>query len=113
MPEKDPTTYSMLTYTYVIGLSVWSGVSSYLHKVRRGVCSRFSFTELIGELVTSALAGVLTFWLCELSDIDPLMSAGLIAISGHMGARAIFMFEQMIEKRYGIKLPDDKDGSGR
>ena len=51
MPEKDPTTYPLITYAWVLLLSSWGGV---------------------------------------------------VAISGHMGTRAIFHLEQFAESRFGI-----------
>ena len=107
-PDKDPFNYSALTYMWVILLSVWGGLANYIRKVRVGVTARFSFTELIGELVTSGLAGLITFWLCEAADTDPMISAALIAISGHMGARIIFHLENVIEHKFkGMGGSDD------
>lgn len=103
MPEKDPTTYSLLTYFWVMLLSAWGGVVSWLRKRRSGQARPFNFTEFIGELVTSAFAGVITFWLCEYSQIPQLMSAVLIAISGHMGSRAIFQIERWVEAKFNLK----------
>lgn len=101
MPEKDPTSYSLITYFWVALLSVVGGFVNFYHKVQRGLASPFSFTELIGELMTSGFAGVLTFWLCEWSQINPLLTAVFVGISGHMGARAIFQLERWAEKRFG------------
>ncbi|WP_241086246.1 phage holin family protein [Candidatus Vondammii sp. HM_W22] len=76
---------------------------NYISKAREERSRRFSIMELGGELVTSSFAGVITFWMCEISNIDALFSAVLIAISGHMGARAINLFEAALERRYGKK----------
>lgn len=99
MPEKDPMNYSLLTYAWVMLLSAWGGLVSFLRKRREGKARPFNFMELVGELVTSAFAGVLTFWMCDAAGISPTMSAVLVGISGHMGSRAIFHLEQMAESR--------------
>ena len=99
MPEKDPTTYSILTYSWVALVACSGGVVSFIRKFRLGIVHRFSITEFIGEIITSAFAGMVTFFLCEAAKIDPMLSAALIAISGHMGSRAIFIFENYLEKR--------------
>lgn len=99
MPEKDPTTYGMLTYLWVALLASWGGVVGYIRKVNSGVISRYSLTEFVGEVVTSAFSGMLTFWLCEAASIAPLVTAALVGISGHMGSRAIFGIERWAEKR--------------
>lgn len=101
MPEKDPTSYAFVTYFWVIFLSTVGGFVSFYHKVKRGLASPFSITELVGELITSGFAGLLTFWLCEAGSINPLLTAVLVGISGHMGARAIFMIEKWMEHKFG------------
>jgi len=93
MPEKDPTTYAALTYLWVILLSVWGGVVSFFAKVKRGDVRAFNFIELIGEIVTAGFAGLLTFWFAEAANLNPLITAALVGISGHMGSRAIYAME--------------------
>jgi hypothetical protein len=48
--------------------------------------------------VTSAFAGLITFWLCEWAVVHPLLTAALVGISGHMGSRAIFKLERLAER---------------
>lgn len=107
VPEKDPANYSMLTYCWVVFLASWGGFVSFMRKRRQGRVRPFNFAELVGEIVTSALVGVLTFFLCEYSRIDPMLSAVFIAVSGHMGSRALFGLEQVFEAKLGVKIPDD------
>lgn len=37
------------------------------------------------------------------SAISPLITAALVGVSGHMGSRAIFQIEKMVESRFGPK----------
>ncbi|MDD2885284.1 MAG: phage holin family protein [Dechloromonas sp.] len=109
--HKDPLSYELITYVWVIVLSLWGGVSGYVRKMKLGLISRFSFVELIGEIVLSGFVGVVTFWLCEWSGINPLLSAALIGISSHMGSRAIFMMETIADhyyKRLIRKIEEDR-----
>lgn len=101
--DKDPTSYSLLTYAWVVGLSITGGLVSFLRKLRAGAARPFNLIELIGEIVTSGFVGVLTFWLCEASAIDPLLTAFMVGISGHMGSRLIFQFEKHLEQQ--LKSP--------
>lgn len=105
---KDPASIPWITYLWVVGLSAWGGLVSFYSKTRRGVSRAWNITELVGELATSALSGVITFYLCEYSGTPPLLSAALIAISGHMGSRLIFMVESRLEDRAAriFDLPD-------
>jgi hypothetical protein len=99
MPEKDPTTYGLLTYAWVFALSAWGGAINFWRKVKTGQARAFNIMELIGELFTSAFAGVITFWLAESAGIDGLLTAALVGISGHMGSRAIAVMEQWAGQR--------------
>lgn len=100
MPEKDPTTYTWITYAWVMLVSAAGGTVNFARKMREGAVRAFNVTEFVGEMITSAFAGVITFWLCEWSGVSPLLSAVLIAISGHMGSRAIFGIEKWAEGRF-------------
>lgn len=99
MSLKDPQNYSIFTYLWVIGLSVWAGIVSYFRKLRAGL--RFSLMEFIGEVVTSGFVGLLTYWLCEYAGIEQPLNAVLVGISAHMGSRAIWALENMLMRRYG------------
>lgn len=99
MEPKDPTSFGMITYLWVMGLSVGGGLVSYMHKLQLGVRRPFSIIEFIGELVTSGFTGVITFWLCQNSGISPLLTAVFVGISGHMGSRALFLVERIIENK--------------
>ncbi len=105
MIEKDPANYPVVTYAWVMALASWGGIVNFLRKRKDGLVRPFNFTELVGEIFTSAFVGVLTFWLCEWSVIPPLMTAALVGISGHMGSRAIFGLEQIFETKFGVKVP--------
>ena len=100
MPEKDPTTYSLITYAWITALSSWGGIVSWLRKREEGHTRPFNFVELIGEIMTSAFAGVITFWLSESAEINPLITAALVGISGHMGSRAIYLLEAWAEAKF-------------
>ena len=101
MPEKDPSTYGLITYLWVTGLAAWGGPVSFYRKVKSGETRVFNVVELIGEIATSAFAGLITFWLCEAAQLDPLVTAALVGVSGHMGSRALYQFERWAQTRLG------------
>ena len=102
MPEKDPTSYSLITYSWVFALAICGGIINFYRKLQSGQSRMFNIAELIGEIVTSGFAGVITFWLCENSQISPLVTAALVGISGHMGSRALFLFEDFLKSKFPI-----------
>lgn len=103
MIDKAPMSYPLLTYLWVIGLSAWGGVANYIRKVRSGQSEHFSFLEVVGEICISGFAGVLTFWLCELGGMPPLLTAAFVGISGHMGSRGIALLEDKFKRKWGIR----------
>lgn len=100
MPEKSPETYSFITYGWVFALAILGGVVSFMRKLQAGNTRIFNLVEFIGEIVTSAFAGVITFWMCEHSGLSPLVTAAFVGISGHMGSRALFMAEGWLAKQF-------------
>ena len=106
MPDKDPANYTLITYGWVVLLSMWGGAVSFLRKYREGVVRPFNLTEIIGELLTSGFIGVITFWLCEWSGTPPLLSAAMIGISGHMGSRGLYQLESWVTSKYA-RLTND------
>ena len=100
MLEKDPTSYSFLTYGWVFALAILGGIVNFMRKLALGQTRIFNIAELVGEIVTSGFAGVLTFWLCENAGIAPLVTAALVGISGHMGSRALFLFEDFLKSKF-------------
>ena len=105
MPEKTSffaTIADLLTYAWVFGLAMLGGAASFVRRVRSGQSKYSNIIELIGELVVSAFAGLVTFFLCQSAGFDGALSAALIAISGHMGTRIIFKFEGYLVKKFGL-----------
>src|SRR3990172_10606252 len=95
--EKSPFDYSVLTYAWVILLSMFAGFTSFLRKLKAGAVRPFNIVEFVGELAASALVGLITFSLCEESGVPRLYAAAAIAISGHAGGRLMFILEKMLE----------------
>lgn len=107
--SKDPLAYPVKQYGFVLGVALFGGLVSFYGKVRKGQVMALNIMQLIGELTTSAFSGLICFWLCELSSAPALLEACLVAISGHMGTRAITAFEAFAMRRWGAgaALPHD------
>ena len=109
MPEKDPTNTAyiveffrqILPYLSTLFLSCWGGIVSYIQRLRIHK-SRFNWKDLTFDLVISSFAGLLTHFFCEYSNVGGSMSAILIAVSGHMGTRAIASFEKLRDRIFGL-----------
>jgi hypothetical protein len=95
MPDKDPSNIPLLTYGWVIGMAALGGVASYFKKLKDGHVRVFSVCEFVGELVVSAFAGIITFFICQHAGIDGVTSAAFVGIAGHMGSKAIMLIEKL------------------
>lgn len=87
------------TWAWVIVLSSLGGAVNFYQKLKQGSARPFNFAELLGEIVGSAFVGIITFLLCKNSGFNELITAALVAITGHMGSRAMMLFERVLEKR--------------
>jgi len=109
MLEKDPANYDALTYAWVFGLSAWGGMVSFIRRGWQKVPVGKKLTLIFTELLVCTFAGMVTFFLCEWSELDRMLSAAMIAISGHMGTQAIKLTERFFEMRLrqALNIPDD------
>jgi hypothetical protein len=99
--QKNPLEYSLSEYGIMLAAALLGGFVGWFNKVRKGELQMFSFFHLVGELATSSFAGLVCFWLCEWANSPLLLTIALVAISGHMGARAVALFEQWATDRFG------------
>jgi hypothetical protein len=103
MPHKDPTNYDVLTYVWVLVLSVWGGTAHTIRKIRDGHIKRFSLSEWVGDVTISGFLGVITFYLCEYGGIEQPLTAAIVGISAHQGTRGIVTLEHYIAKKLGVE----------
>jgi len=103
MPHKDPQNYSFLTYAWVFAMAMLGGVAHNVKKLKDGTLARFSFSELIGDLIISGFLGVVTFFLCEYVELDRMLTAALIGMSAHQGTRGIYFLEEIVARRFKLE----------
>lgn len=97
--HKDPLNYPLKQYAFLLGLAVLGGFVSWYSRVRKGEIAAWNVQHLIGELATSAFAGLIAFWLCEWSNLPPVLTAAIVGVSGHMGTKAISLVEGALKSR--------------
>lgn len=99
---KDPTTYSVLTYLWVSVLSAWGGVIRYLNSIKgKHIPFRKILFDLFLSCSTSIFVGIITFYLCEASNFEPLWTAVCVAVTGHMGAESLNLVRSIVRRRIG------------
>lgn len=107
MPEKDPTTYTALTYLWVGLLAMAGGLVAFIRRLNtqeKPQSLGVVFVKLLGELIISGFAGIVTFYLCEHLGVAPLLTAVFVAISGHLGGNAIDVITKKLEKMVNGKF---------
>jgi hypothetical protein len=93
-----PFAYTLRDYGLVLALSVFGGVVKWIAKVRNGTVNSWSIGHFIGEITTSAFAGLVVFFICEWYNVPQLLTVALVAVAGHMGGLAIDQIE-----KYGMR----------
>lgn len=114
MIEKPPphTVYdlaTLITWGWMIGISLLGGLASFVNKVRTGKVRPWNFTEFVGEIVIAALVGVITANLCKWLGYPEPLTYALVGISSHMGSRALFKLEALFESKFPVTPPKDPD----
>jgi CHASE2 domain-containing sensor protein len=108
---KTPLSYSLQEYGIVLATALLGGAANWWIKVRRGEMIGWSIAALIGELCVSAFAGLTAFWLCEWWGLPPLLTAAVVGMAGHAGARGLnwmeHMGQRMVESRLGLDKTKD------
>lgn len=80
------------TYGWVIALAALGGLVSFIRRLNKATKPkplRLIFLKLGGELIISAFAGLITYWLCQYWSVPSPLEAVAIGVSGHLGGRAI------------------------
>ena len=108
-PPDVPDLGTLLTWAWIVGLSLLGGFVSFYQKLRAGLVRAWNFTEFIGELATSAFVGILTFKACVWLKWDTDLVAAVVGITAHMGSRALFKAEAKFSAWADSKFPTTKD----
>jgi hypothetical protein len=108
--DRHPLDIPLREYLLVLLFSILGGFVSWYTRMKRGHSRALSLLTAVGEVCTSSLAGLLTFFGCTLLDTPQLLTVSLVAVAGHLGARAIAAFELAAERRFGRLLPETKPG---
>jgi len=101
---KNPLSYSLREYGVILGIALLGGLVRWISAVKRKEAGMLSISSLVGELVISSFAGLLTFWLCESFGVNPLWTAAAAGLAGHAGGSGIAWLERTAKKQVEAKL---------
>lgn len=100
--ERDPLELPLRQYGAMLAAALLGGLVSWISRVRAGQAAVTVFS-FVGELCTSAFAGLLCFWICEAWGVDRLYTIACVGVAGHMGTRAIVLAERRLQAKLGLK----------
>lgn len=103
MPEKTSAAIDwvlqLVPMCFAAMLAAIGGAVQYFNKIdRRG--TPFSFAKFLLEVGTSGFVGIVSFELCDSAGFGWQMTAAIVAISGHMGAKALVIMENALIRRF-------------
>jgi hypothetical protein len=100
---------AILTWVWILGLSALGGIVSFAQKIKAGHARAWNFTELVGEIATSGLAGIITANLADSINAPTSLKYALVGIVAHMGSRGLLKLEYLANTRFN--LPADVPAS--
>jgi hypothetical protein len=101
----DLTNYSLKHWGFILGMALLGGLVNWWGQVRRGEIPAAKISNLVGELATSAFAGLVCFFICEWANFPQLLTAAMTGIFGHMGTRGVSVLEKWAENKLPGKSP--------
>jgi len=101
--SRGPLDYPLKQYGLMLGIAILGGIVSWYGKVRSGAIQAVSVMQFVGEICTSAFAGLLAFWVAEWAGTPAMLQAALVGIAGHMGTKAIASLEEFAQARLNQK----------
>lgn len=111
MPVKDAnlwhslaeTASSILPWVSTLSLSIIATAAQYAAKVRAGEV--FAWRAIALDAIVCVFVGLLTHLICEWQGMDGWGRSVMVAISAHMGTRAMALYEGWRDRIFGFKEP--------
>lgn len=94
--KESLLTSGIVTYIWVVGVSLWGGLVSFLEKE-----APFSWVRLFAHLLSSSFAGLMTFYLCQAGSVPEPLTGVFCGVAAHMGTPALLkmkVIRQFLDK---------------
>ena len=91
----------VLTYLWVLGVSLWGGAVSFFDEratleKETGMFVKVSLTKLLVRVSSAGFAGFITLYLCQAAHMPDALTGAVVGISAHLGTPA-FMKLKVIQ----------------
>lgn len=97
--QVSPLDVPVKDYGFLLGFAIFGGLVKWIGRVRAGELRPGQLGHLIGEMATSAFAGMLCFLLCRAANLDLWSTSALVGIAGHMGGKAVDEMERRATRK--------------
>lgn len=96
---KSPLDLPLKSYLFFGLVALLGGLVNWFSRVKRGEAQASNIAQLVGELVTSGVAGLMAWWFMQWMHIDEMLQAPIVGVAGHMGATALQWAEIVLKRR--------------
>ncbi len=104
MNNIPPTEIPIITYVWIYLISMLSAVATYLNRLCLGEKIKHPIITFFKDLTYCLMGGIVTFYLCNATNIGEMQTAAFVSIGSHMGARLVFALEALIFQNKLFKL---------
>ena len=103
MPNS-PENYSLITYVWVMGLSILGGIARVIFDLKKKVITSITLLNLVGEIFLSGFIGMMSFYICEYMEVPQPLGPAIIGVSAFMGTTTISLFIIWVRKKFGVEI---------
>ena len=103
---EDELLKLIVVLPWVLFLALAGGLAAFIMRLNHASVPQpigKIFLSLLGELFLSGFAGFITFLICRYYELAPMLTAVLVAVSGHMGGNAIDKIVQTFSQKIDQK----------
>lgn len=110
MAHQDPANVPLITYVWVVGLSLLSSVAGYLSRINSGKPVNRPAMQLLQDVCYCELAGLSSYFMAQTAELSEMQAILVVALGSHMGARLIFLMQNMLTRqlRTGIEAREEE-----
>ena len=99
--ETKKIVVDIAIYLWALFMAILSGVVNHFSGIRRDKKS-FVWVNFLIDILGAGVTGTITYHLCMDYGLSGHYTIALTAISGHMGARALVLFENHLRSKAGL-----------
>lgn len=109
MSHHDPSDVPLITWAWVAGLSLLSSIAGYLSRYNNGKPVKRPVLFLIQDIAYCELAGLSTYFMAQAANLTEMQAVLLVAIGSHMGARLIFLLQNIVAKQIRMNAAAEQE----